>query len=151
MREHVLEEKELTVTDARQSGAEATRGAPRVLFLDRFLVALPIFSVGRIRDEVIEQALPVPIVRKRAAEENVLRVASIRALHEEVRLRDGEGRGIHFLTEEVNIGGLVDAFPVGRADDVILRDREHAARPAAWIVECDRNAALGDPLLVTRE
>ena len=80
----MLQEKELTVTDARQSGAEATRGAPRVLFLDRFLVALPIFPVRRIRDEIIEQAIRVPVVRKRAAKENVFRVASIRALHEQV-------------------------------------------------------------------
>jgi hypothetical protein len=80
----VLKKEELPVADARQSRAEAARVSARVLFLNGILVALPIFAVGRIGDEVIEEAMLVPILRQRTAEKNVLRVPPIGAFHEEV-------------------------------------------------------------------
>ena len=97
------------------------------------------------------------IVGKRAAVRDVVSIAAGGVLHEEVGLRDGPRLGIHFLAEEVNLGVLVDRRPeqaavLPQADgNVLLRNRQHAARAAAGIVDGADGLPGADLLLVTGE
>ena len=86
VREHVQQEQDLAVADARQPRAEAARRAALVFGAHRFLVALPVLAVGRIGNQVIECPARMPIVGKRAAEPDVVGVTARRVLHEEIGL-----------------------------------------------------------------
>ena len=85
--------QELAVADAGQARPEAAGPAPVVLAAHRVLVALPVLAVGRVGDHVVDAGAGVPVVRERAPEDDVLGVAAVLGLHEEVRLADGEGLG----------------------------------------------------------
>lgn len=74
MGEHVQQEEELAVADARQAGSESAGGPARILGADGVFVALPVLAVGRIGDQVVEALARVPIRRKRAAEGDVVGV-----------------------------------------------------------------------------
>ena len=154
VREHVQQEEELPVADPRQAGPEPAGGAPVVLAAHRVLVALPVLAVGGIGDQVVEVVTRVPVARERAPGEDVLGVAAVLRLHEEVRLADREGLGVHLLAEEVNVGvgvhGLGKDFAVPRfaGDDVLLGDREHAARAAARVVDAPHDALRAQAVLV---
>ena len=77
VRQHVQQEQELAVADARQPRPEAAGRAPVVLGAHRVLVALPVLAVGRVGDHVVEAAAGVPVVGQGAAEDDVLGVAAV--------------------------------------------------------------------------
>ena len=111
--EHVLQEEELAVADAGQCRRRSGRRRLVRLRLDGVCVALPVLAVGGIGDLVVE-ALPAwRSFGERAAEEDVLGVAPVGGLHEEVGLADREGLGVHLLAEEVDVGVGVDAGALG--------------------------------------
>ena len=145
-RQHVEQEQELPVADSGQARRKAACGAPVVLGPHRVLVALPVLAVGRIGDHVVEAGSGVPVVRERAPEEDVVRVAAVLRLHEEVRLAEGEGLGVHLLAEQVGVSvrvdGVAQALAVSYLAEgrVLLGDREHAARAAARVVDAARSA-----------
>src|SRR5687768_6728380 len=60
--QHVEQEKELSVADARKSWREASLRAAVVFGADRLLIALPVFAVRRIGDEVVERTAGVFVV-----------------------------------------------------------------------------------------
>src|SRR5687767_6669419 len=103
------------------------------------LVTLPILAVGRIGDEIVEAQAGVTIVRERAAEGDVVRVAALRFLHEEIGLRDCPGLRVHLLTKKMNLSVLVDRGANETSvlpepdSDVLFGDNKHATRPAAGI------------------
>ena len=151
VRQHVQQEQELAVADARQARSEAAGRAPVVLVAHRVLVALPVLAVGRVGDHVVEAGAVVPVVRKRAAEDDVVRVPPVAGLHEEVRLADGERLRVHFLAEQVNAGvgvhGRGDELAFARLSrrDVLLGDGEHAARAAARVVDAPHDPLRAQP------
>ena len=65
VREHVQQEEELAVADARQTRTEAAGRAALVLGPHGVFVALPVLAVGRIRDQVVEMLVCVAVVRER--------------------------------------------------------------------------------------
>jgi hypothetical protein len=68
MGQHVQEEEELAVADARQARREAARGAALVLGTHGVLIPLPVFPVGRVRDQVVEGLAGMAVVGECAAE-----------------------------------------------------------------------------------
>ena len=78
-------------------------------------------------------------------------VPAVFRLHEEVRLRDGEGLRVHLLAEQVGVGtgvhGVADAFAVACLSDrnVLLGDGQHAARSAARVVHAQYDPLLTQP------
>jgi len=128
-----------------------------VLRLDRRLVALPVLSVGRIGDQVVEVAAGVAVVGERAAEGDLPRVAPGRVLHEEVRLGEGPRFWVHLLTEQVDLRLRIDRGPehgtVGgpALQNVLLGDHQHPARTAARVVDAADHAGSRDPRFVARE
>ena len=81
--DHVQQKEQLAIADARQAGGKAAagRGGRRG---HRILVPLPILAVGRIGDQIVEIAPGVAILGQRAAEEDVVGVATVGRLDEEV-------------------------------------------------------------------
>jgi hypothetical protein len=82
VRQHVQQEQQLSVADARQARRETARGAALVLRLHGIFVALPVLAVRRIRDQVVESLAGMAVVRERAAVRDVVGVAARRVLHE---------------------------------------------------------------------
>jgi len=108
VRQHVEEEKELAVADSRKPWGKASRCSPLVLGAHGVLVALPVLAVRGIRDQVVEVASGVPVVRQRAAVCDVVCVAAGRVLHEEIGLRNSPRLGVHLLAEEVDLRPRVE-------------------------------------------
>ena len=156
-RKHVEEEQGLAVADARQARTEPARRPALVLVADRRLIPFPILSVGGIRDEIVEGLGGVPVMGKRAAERDVVRVPTGRVLHEEVGLGDRPRLRVHLLAEEVDIRLCVDrrpepfTVPARPLGNVLLRDHQHAARAAAGVVDGPHYPGAGELPLVARE
>ena len=97
------------------------------------------------------------VVGERAAEGDVVRVATRRVLHEEVRLGDRPRLRVHFLAEEVDVRLRIDwgpqwlTVPAQPFRDVLLGDHQHATRAAAGVVDGAHRATAGDARLVARE
>ena len=157
VRQHVQQEQQLAVADARKSRGEAARRAALVLGAHGVLVALPVLAVGRIGDQVVEGLAGVAVVGQRAAEGDVVGVAAGRVLHEEIGLRDRPGLGVHLLAEEVDLRVRVDRGAeeiavLPQADgDVLLGDHQHAAGAAAGVVDGADRLLGADLLLVAGE
>ena len=157
VREHVQQEQELAVADARQARPEAAGGAAVVLGAHRVHVALPVLAVGRVGDHVVEAAPGVAVVREGAAEDDPLGVAAVLRLHVEVGLADGEGLGVDLLAEQVDVGAGVHGRGAARAvaglprGDVLLGEGEHAPRAAARVVDAEHDALRAQPPPVARE
>ena len=58
----MLQEEQLAIGDARQTGTEAAGIAPLMLSPDILLVAFPVFAIRWIGDKVIETACSMAIV-----------------------------------------------------------------------------------------
>ena len=96
----------------------------------------------------------MPVVRERAPEEDLIRVAAVFRLHEEVGLANGEGLRVHLLAEQVDAGVRVHGVAKGFAlaplsdGDVLLGNGEHAARAAAGVVDAEHHPLGAQTLLV---
>ena len=97
----------------------------------------------------------MPVVRERASEEDLIRVAAVFRLHEEIRFANAEGLRVHLLAEQVDAGvrvhGMAEEFALSSlADgDVLLGNGEHAARAAARVVDTEHHPLGAQTLLVT--
>ena len=136
LRDHVEQEEQRAVIDARQAGTEASVEAKLLVLLgDVVLLRLPLHAEGRIGQHVVELLVRVAVAIDEAflglagaegvAEDDVLHVL---ALDHEIGAADGVGLGVVFLAEEFEVGAGVQAgFGI---DDELLRFREHAAGAA---------------------
>ncbi len=157
MSQHVQEEEELPVADARQARGEAAGLPSLVLGADGFLIAPPLLAVRWVGDQVVESATRVAVVGEHTAERDVVRVPTGRVFHEEVRFGDGPGFRVDLLTEQVDVGLRID----GRADDlavvpdahrdVLLGDHEHPAGAAARVVDRTDDPGTPDFGLIARK
>jgi hypothetical protein len=140
--QHVQEEEELAVGDARQSCAEATVIATLRLFLDFSAVNLPFRAVGRIGELEIEAARGVGVLRERGAEGDVVGVAPGGIEQEHFGAADGPRLRIQFLTEEGKLGGGIARL------DLLAGDGQHAAGAGAAIGSGAANALGGDEQVI---
>ena len=136
LRDHVEQEEQRAIIDARQAGAEAAVEAELFVLLgDVVLLRLPLHAKGRIGQHVVELLVRVAVAIDEAflgfagaqgvAEDDVLHVL---ALDHEIRAADGVGLGIVFLAEEFEVGAGVEAG-FGIVDE-FLRFRKHPAGAA---------------------
>ena len=123
----MLEEKQLSVRDTRQTGAEASFRAESLrLFAYRVLVLLPVHAIGRIGQHVVKRFPLVCIVRQRIAEGNLLRVV---AGHQHVRFADAEGLAVQLLAEQLDADRGVELL------QRLFGQRQHAAGPAGGVID----------------
>ncbi len=156
MGEHVLEEEELAVADARQAGAETAGRRLCRARRARLGIALPIFAVGRVGDEVVEVLYRRGGRWRGCCRRGFLGVAAVGGFHIEVGLAHGEGLGVDFLAEDVDVGAGVDGrlyltVVLDALRDVVLGDGEHAAGAAAGVVDGEHLAGDGDAILIAGE
>jgi hypothetical protein len=128
-REHVLQEEQLPVADTRRPRPEAACVALARLRFDVGFVHLPVFAVWRVGEQVVKELAGMQVVRQRAAVEDVLGVAAVGAFHVQVGLADRVGFRVDLLAEQVHLGLRVDL------KHALLRDGQHAAGPAARVVD----------------
>ena len=141
----MLEEEELAVADPGQAGAEPAGVAAVVFGLHRRLIHLPFLAEGRVGQQVVEALVGVLVLAERAAELDVLGVAPVGGLDEQVGLADGERLRVDFLAEQVNVGVGVDLL------DALSCDGQHAARAAAAVVDGADDVFLGQGFPVAGE
>src|ERR1700733_2826184 len=110
VREHVQKEEKLAVTDARKPWCESPCCTPLVLSSHGVFVTLPILSVRRIRDQVVERLAGMAIVRERAAIGDIVRIAPGRVFYEEIGLGDSPCLRIYFLAEQVDLRLWIDGL-----------------------------------------
>ena len=135
LRNHVLEEKQLAVGDARQARAEASFRAKCLrLFPYRVLVLLPVHAVGRIGQHVVKRFPPVRIVRQRVAEGYLLGVV---AGHQHVRFADTEGLAVQLLAEQLDADRGVELL------QRLFCQRQHAAGPTGRVIDLPDDALPG--------
>ena len=89
----MLQEEQLAIGDAGQTGTEAAGIAPLVLIPNILLVAFPVLAIRRIGNKVIETACSMAIGRESAAKSNIISVTPGGILHK-LSL-------IHILTFEI--------------------------------------------------
>ena len=140
LREHVLEEEQRAVVDARQAGAEAAVVAERFgLPLDVAALLLPLHAEGRVGEHVVEGPPAAPVVvcegvpREGVPEADVVVVL---ALDEHVGLADRPRLVVPVLPEEVEVRVRVEGV------DVLLGHREHTAGAAGRVVDGLDDVAL---------
>jgi hypothetical protein len=140
--DHVLQEQEGAVVDARQAGAEAAGEAfVAVLVLYGLLDLLPLHAEGRVGEHVVEALAGVAVVGEAVAAGDVARVLG---LEQHVRLADGEGL-VELLAEQLQVGLRV------ALGQVVLGHREHAAGPAGRVVQGLDDARGGQGVAVLPE
>ena len=104
LRDHVLQEEQRAIVDARQARAEAAVVAERVaLVLDVLLLLLPLHAEGRIGEHVVERPfLAVGVAVEAVLGEGVAEddVVGVLALDEHVGPADGPGLVVPVLAEE---------------------------------------------------
>src|ERR1041385_211241 len=92
-------------------------------------IALPVFSVWGVSDQIVEGHPSVAVIRECAPEGDAVSVAARGILHEEIRLRHGPRLRVHLLAEQMDLrprvyGGANDVPILAQADrDVLLRDQ----------------------------
>ena len=139
----MLEKKERPIVHARRAGAEPALEAQRVaLLLDRALLLFPFHAEGRIRQHVIELLVGEAVFREGVAEDDVIGVL---AFNEHVGFADRPGVIIPILTVEHWLGFVVELT------NVMLRNREHAARSAGRIVNRLHDVAVREVFLRREE
>jgi len=106
MHEHMLRKQQLPIADPWQARAESSV-ALVCLLAHRRLITLPVFAIRWIRQQIVKALSAKPVARQCAAEEDVVGVTPISALHVEIRLADGIRLRIHLLAEEEDLGQRV--------------------------------------------
>ncbi len=141
--DHVLQEEERAVVDARQAGAEAAVVAEALgLVADEALLRLPLHAEGRVGKQVVEARAGVAVGGEAVAEGDVLEVL---ALHHQVAAADGVGLGVVLLAVALEARLRVELA------QVVLGDGEHAAGAAGGVAEGAHDAGLGERLAVGLE
>ena len=143
--DHVLQEEQRAVVDARQPGAEAAvEAALVVLLLDLLLLLLPVHAEGRIGEEVVEGLARELVLGEAVAEADVVAAAVVvHLLHQHVGGGGGEGALVVVLPVDVEPAPRRGA----RAGSSALRPacrrcrrpgRAACARCRAWRAACRR-------------
>lgn len=157
LRNHVEQEEQRAIVDARQAGTEAALEA-KLLVLLRYVVLLrlPLHAEGRVREHVVKPFVRMAVAireaflglasAERVAIDDVLHIL---ALDHEVGAADGVGLGIVFLAEEFEVCARVESG-IG-IDDEFLRLREHAAGAAGGVVDFDDLSLLVNEVVVREE
>jgi len=131
--DHVLQEQQRAVVDARRAGTEAAVVAQVIaLVLDIPLLLLPLHTEGRIGQHVIEAALlALLVVGMSVLGEGIAQgdVVGVLALDEHVRPTYGPGLVVPVLPVEQGVGFVVEIA------DVFLGHGEHAAGAAGRVVD----------------
>ena len=106
LRNHVLQEQERPVIDARQSGAEAAVIAfVVVLFFYKVILRLPFHAEGRVGEHVIELLAGKGVEGLAVAERvAVLDFIDLLAFDQDVGAADGVGFGVLVLPEDDEFG-----------------------------------------------
>ncbi len=141
----MLQEEQLSVADAREPGAEPAGGAALVLGLDGVLVALPVFAIGRIGEQVVEAFVGEAVARERAAELDIVGIGAVGTLHVEVGLADGERLGVDLLAEQMHLGMRV------QLEDALFSRGEYATTAAAGVIHSADDVLSGEGALVLSE
>ena len=143
------EEEQRSVVDAGQAGTEtAVEALGGVLLFDEVLLGLPLDAVGRVGEHVVELTGRVSVAGGvvvgaylgffDAQRVTVDQVVDRLVFDEQIGAADGEGFGVVFLAEEIEVGVGILAF------DALFGDGEHAAGACGGIIDAAVDAGFED-------
>lgn len=145
----VLQEEHLAVADRRQSAGESRpRARAGDLVLDRSLGGLPVHAVRRVGQAVVERLTGEQVLRERVAEPDV---GGVLVADDHVGLADRIRLVVDLLAVELEPRVGVQPGMLGRADQVLLGEREHAARACRRVVDRAYDVLLGQRPVVAGE
>jgi hypothetical protein len=145
MVEHVLEEQELAVGDARQAGTEAGVVAELGFGCDGGAVGLPFVAVGWIGELEIEGGFAELVAGEGGAELDRIAIRFGGIEQEQVGLADGPGARVDFLTEGMDAGLRRELA------DFLSGDGDDAASAARGVCDGAGGGRVGSQLSVQRE
>ena len=134
LRDHVLQEQERAVGDARQASPEPARVAEFRFGFDLLLDLLPLHAERRVGQQVVESAAGIAILAERIAEDD----APGPAAQQHLRLARRPRFGVELLAEEKDPCVRIDGF------DRVLGGRQHAAGAAGRVEDADDLAFAED-------
>ena len=141
--DHVLDEVEGPVVDARQPGPEPTGKAPRFLLRpDRVGHLLPLHADGRVGQHVVELRALVAVLGEGVAMDHV---AGVLAHEHHVGPAHRVGLGLELLPEDLQPRLRV------HLPQVVLCHGEHAAGAAGWIEQGLDDTRPGEQRIVLNE